>query len=1432
MARAPLFCLVDQNLKDLIGHHFEYDRAAVEGARGHGFEPVCLGHREAIEAVTAALPFRPAFTRGMWWLPENADRERAIAEANVSFSAELDAALADLPLDASSVVFAHMIVHGQLRAWSRFVERRCRRGGPQVVLLLRYQPDFYRGPSCEAAFRALERSAAAGARVRLATDSARLSGQIGRLTRLPVETFPIPHTSEAHEGGMRAPGPLRVVSLGNARDEKGVLELFDAARILELRGDGGGLELVLQVNHPNAEIAPAVERFAADPPGNVRLVSEALSSEAYAELLASADIVATPYWRSIYEARTSGVFLEAVAAGKPVVCTAETWMADELAHAGAGVVTRNRDAAALACALIEARDRFPELSAKAVADRPKWRTFHNPQRFTDVLLHGAPAAERPLERRVAVLFPWGDDLVEPSTGAARRVKPMLDLLATRYTQVRVLQDVDRLPRRAGVVEYEPDPLLKRSETRPWFRLARAALRAMGARDGEELYALLHLAPARDAAFRTHVDEVVAWADLVLLEYPFWAEVVRTACDRHGKNFVLTSHDVISDQCRSSPALRGITRALERRALSRADRRLALSKTDAEVFEGWGLKTDWSPTGLDVELLRAEVPGTPRELLNRLCGWPAEDRAPLLLFMGSRFRPNLVAVEALERIAKATERLDPDLGARFVVVGGCCEARTDGAFVALGQVDELTAHLLRRACAMVLVPLTIGTGVSLKAYEAMAAGCAVLSTSVGVRGVEGAGRAAEIEDDLELWPQRIAALLGDPVRRAGVAARCAELGTAMDYRQTYMVYLEAGGVADLPPIRLEDKDVRWRALLSSAAEAAERLGVAQTAQACLSVLSDQTGGDASAWIARSRMLAGKAAGTEGEALALLQAALRHGADPVEVLRARADILESAGLEGGAEALAQAARFRVSRALAAGGEPAVRQEAWVAYHARERGWALALSREVAAHWPAFADTKGDYDYLYADMLQETTTSDAELAIVETHLRRALTSDFDPFWINFTLARVLGRRSGPVTERLGRLEKAFEAAGQDAERQCLAVNMIVDIAWTAFERGDRDEAGSIGRLAASKLQTGGVLYLQAELARVGGDHTAAPGLYEQAEARGADPGWCRAHRADLLMRAGEVTPAIACALEALAAPGDPHRNDAVSVICDGLWRLYERRDEDLASALERTLDAGVSDGRVWYLQGELMTQRGEPERALDAYDRALALGFDRYWGLRRRAEAKAALGLEDTADRLGAAERAADALALRDVLAPLFAPDRRAGLWREDCDAVLAFCPEEDDLRRHALDARASARWGKPRLDVGRDLTTRVAADINEAWSAFGNADYQRTLNLAEQLIRSEQAALKRLAHGHYLAAQSLQELDGGDLEAAVRHYTLALEFGFDEFWACFHRGQSRLKLGDRAGAERDLRAATRVAEDAAQRSAAMDSLEALGVTALDA
>jgi glycosyltransferase involved in cell wall biosynthesis len=97
-------------------------------------------------------------------------------------------------------------------------------------------------------------------------------------------------------------------------------------------------------------------------------------------MISSADVVVLPY--DSVDQVTSGVLVDAVAAGRPVISTAFPH-AVELLGSGAGIVVPQRDAAALAAALravatdpslvaamaAEARRLAPELAWSAVARR-------------------------------------------------------------------------------------------------------------------------------------------------------------------------------------------------------------------------------------------------------------------------------------------------------------------------------------------------------------------------------------------------------------------------------------------------------------------------------------------------------------------------------------------------------------------------------------------------------------------------------------------------------------------------------------------------------------------------------------------------------------------------------------------------------------------------------------------------------------------------------------------------------------------------------------------------------------------------------------------------------------------------------------------------------------------------------------------------------
>ena len=125
---------------------------------------------------------------------------------------------------------------------------------------------------------------------------------------------------------------------------------------------------------------------------------------------------------------------------------------------------------------------------------------------------------------------------------------------------------------------------------------------------------------------------------------------------------------------------------------------------------------------------------------------------------------------------------------FVVAGGCMEPVQENNFIALGMVEDVILSALYKKAAIVLVPLTEGSGSSLKSIEALANGAVMLTTSIGVRGISvSSGTHCVIEDDLRAFPRRIRELLNDPARMNAMRASAREYGAGLDYRRVFTTY---------------------------------------------------------------------------------------------------------------------------------------------------------------------------------------------------------------------------------------------------------------------------------------------------------------------------------------------------------------------------------------------------------------------------------------------------------------------------------------------------------------------------------------------------------------------------------------------------------------------------------------------------------------------
>lgn len=173
----------------------------------------------------------------------------------------------------------------------------------------------------------------------------------------PEKAFVIPHGApdtrplSAGRTGRRA----TILTWGLLGPGKGVEHGIDALALL--REQGVDAEYVVAgETHPrvrgrDGEAYRLSLRARADERGvgeRVRFADQYLSAEALRRLVSDADVVLLPY--DSVEQVTSGVLIEAVAAGKPVVATRFPH-AVELLASGAGLVVEQRDVAGMARAL-------------------------------------------------------------------------------------------------------------------------------------------------------------------------------------------------------------------------------------------------------------------------------------------------------------------------------------------------------------------------------------------------------------------------------------------------------------------------------------------------------------------------------------------------------------------------------------------------------------------------------------------------------------------------------------------------------------------------------------------------------------------------------------------------------------------------------------------------------------------------------------------------------------------------------------------------------------------------------------------------------------------------------------------------------------------------------------------------------------------------
>jgi glycosyltransferase involved in cell wall biosynthesis len=208
---------------------------------------------------------------------------------------------------------------------------------------------------------------------------------------------------------------------------------------------------------------------------------------------------------------------------------------------------------------------------------------------------------------------------------------------------------------------------------------------------------------------------------------------------------------------------------ERHVCRSVARIIAVSDSDARLMESMfgvsGVAT--VPTGVDVEYFRPRGHADPVADLMFVGSMDWMPNSDGILYFVREILPLIRARRPGCTVAIVGRDPGPEIRAL---------ADRDSQIRVTGTVPDVRPYLWGSAVS--IVPLRIGGGTRLKIYEAMAAGTAVVSTTVGAEGLDvESPEHIRLADTPETFAQACIDLLDDPARRQRTAAAASDLVSA-------------------------------------------------------------------------------------------------------------------------------------------------------------------------------------------------------------------------------------------------------------------------------------------------------------------------------------------------------------------------------------------------------------------------------------------------------------------------------------------------------------------------------------------------------------------------------------------------------------------------------------------------------------------------------
>lgn len=380
--------IVDQKLRSYEGHSYNYDLAVVKAACGAGFDVTkVFGHpdislRQIGCSWVEPVP-QPALFRGLGWLAnrwfpsfpstENTARGKPrdyslapqrtpprwllrnwIAIRGFEFALSLRQILRSSSYCSEDLVHV-FIQHADFHEIQgietlRFLVSRSILNNTVFHLVVRHAPEAIVAKSTSLTLLAETLNGLGKSSyptVRFYTDSDVLCSMYRRLTGSDSQfaLLPIPVCFDATDYAPSVPQVsslnLRLSMLGSARMEKGFGDIERLLEHLEAEEINPHPQLAIQITRasPDPRVRSVIARLDERVQGakwkniTLQLLDGPVAEDIYLSWLARTDILLAPYSSPKYLASTSGVFVEALTFGIPVIALRDTWMALQIANA-------------------------------------------------------------------------------------------------------------------------------------------------------------------------------------------------------------------------------------------------------------------------------------------------------------------------------------------------------------------------------------------------------------------------------------------------------------------------------------------------------------------------------------------------------------------------------------------------------------------------------------------------------------------------------------------------------------------------------------------------------------------------------------------------------------------------------------------------------------------------------------------------------------------------------------------------------------------------------------------------------------------------------------------------------------------------------------------------------------------------------------------